>query len=420
MIAPKFRTLPPSAAPLHGRDILAGIRALGRPHEAAEEFRQSIQKKFGVRHVFFTTSGRAGLSAGLRALRRLNPDRDEVLLPAYTSFSVPSAVVNAGLRVSLYDLHPETLAPDLDSLAAALTPNTLCVVACHLFGYPLDLDPLRELCRAGGAALFDDAAQAMGASIGGKLAGTMGDVGLFSLSRGKNMTAVDGGIVLTDRDDVAEGLAALVPEPAGFSARHVAQSLMLLAMLHPRAYWLPASLPFLNIGASVFDPVFPMESMDSWRTGLAGSVLERLDALNAGRKNVAASLLSKLDKMDGVRAIRPLPEAEPVFLRLPLLPEKGVWPHGRVPEISEMGVVRSYPLALQDIASLKPHLAGSGNCPVAALLAENLLTLPTHSFVQDADLMAMTGILKEISETVENTTNWLPGCSVQTIMENKA
>jgi dTDP-4-amino-4,6-dideoxygalactose transaminase len=180
-------------------DILAGMRGVGRPHEVAEELRHAIQDKFGARHVFFATSGRAGLSAGLTALRRLNPERDEVLLPAYTSFSVPSAVVNAGLKVSLYDLNPETLAPDMASLERAMSPRTLCVVACHLFGYPVDLEPLRELCRVSGAALFDDAAQAMGASIDGKLVGTMGDVGLFSLSRGKNMTAVDGGIVLTDR-----------------------------------------------------------------------------------------------------------------------------------------------------------------------------------------------------------------------------
>jgi perosamine synthetase len=77
-----------------------------------------------------------------------------VLLPAFTSFSVPSAVVNAGLKVSLYDLHPRTLAPDPVSLEKAMNHKTLCVVACHLFGYPLDLGPLRELCRAHGAALL--------------------------------------------------------------------------------------------------------------------------------------------------------------------------------------------------------------------------------------------------------------------------
>jgi len=420
MMPRRFRMLPPSAAPLVPQDIMAGLRGWRVGRETLETLRQKLQVRFKVRHVFFSTSGRAGLSAGLQALRALNPERDEVLLPAFTSFSVPSAVVNAGLKISLYDLHPETLTPDLSSLEKALNARTLCVVACHLFGYPLELRSLREMCRQQGAQLFDDAAQAMGASINGKLAGTMGDVGLFSLSRGKNMTAVDGGIVLTDRDDVAEGLTALVPEPAGFNIKHVIESFMLLAMLRPRAYWLPASLPFLNIGVSIFDPVFPVESLDPWRAGLAGSVLQRLDALNGGRRKVAASLLSKLDKLDDVCAIRPLPEAEPVFLRLPLLPQKGAWPHGRVPEIPELGVVRSYPLGLQDIALLTPYIVGSGKCPMAALLAKNLLTLPTHSFVQDADMMAMTGGLKEIFKKAGNIANWLPGCSKQTIMENKA
>ncbi|NLW80484.1 MAG: DegT/DnrJ/EryC1/StrS aminotransferase family protein [Desulfovibrionales bacterium] len=388
----RFRMLPPSAAPLYPRDIMAGLRAIGNPDEAVESLCAAIRNKFGVRHVSLASSGRAGLSAGLRALRRISPERDEVLLPAFTSFSVPSAVVQAGLKVSLYDLQPDTLAPDMDSLQGALTPKTLCVVACHLFGYPIDLGPLREMCRASGAALFDDAAQAMGASMGGRLAGTMGDVGLFSLSRGKNMTAVDGGIVLTDRDDVAEGLSAVLAEDGlKFLAllRDLANALALAVMLHPSAYWLPASLPFLNIGASIFDPHFETGGLDGFRAGLAGSVLDRLDALNAGRRSVAVSLLARLDTLGSVRTLRPLPEAEPVFLRLPLLPEKGGWPHGRVPEIPALGVVRSYPLALQNIKGLKPYLAGQGRFPMAEMLAMNLLTLPTHDHVREGDIAAM-------------------------------
>jgi len=405
----KFRMLPPSAAPLRPADILAGLKAMANPHEALDSLREAVQKKFGVRHAFFATSGRAGLSAGLRALRRLNPDRDEVLLPAYTSFSVPSAVVNAGLKVSLYDLQADTLAPDMESLERAMGPKTLCVVACHLFGYPVDLKPIETLCRQHGAALFDDAAQAMGASIGGRLAGTMGDVGLFSLSRGKNMTAVDGGIVLTDRDDVAEGLAGmLAPESGGLatSLRHVTQSLILLAMLHPRAYWLPAALPFLNIGASVFDPEFPVSGMDAFRAGLTGSVLKRLNSLNAGRRNMAASLLASLERLDGIRTIRPMPEADPVFLRLPVLPESGAWPGGQVPEKAALGVVRSYPLALQEITTLKPHLAASETCPVAAMLAKNLLTLPTHAYVRDDDVAALGSCLKDIFGRADGGAIW--------------
>lgn len=401
MMPLRFTMLPPSAAPLVPHDIMAGLRGWRVGRETLETLRQKLRARFKVRHVFFSTSGRAGLSAGLQALRALNPERDEVLLPAFTSFSVPSAVVNAGLKISLYDLHPETLAPNLDSLAAALTSNTLCVVACHLFGYPVDLEPLREMCRAGGVAVFDDAAQAMGARMGDRLAGTMGDVGLFSLSRGKNMTAVDGGIVLTDRDDVASSLQGMILLQGGDGAaqamKNLARSLALTFMLHPRAYWLPASLPFLNIGSSIFDPEFDTDGLDGFRAGLAGSVLERLDALNAGRREVSISLLAGLESVSGVRTVRPLPTAEPVFLRVPVLPVSGSWARGEVFEVPELGVVRSYPLALHQIPGVSPHLTARGRYPVSEVLARNLLTLPTHAFVQESDVNAICAVFRNLS-----------------------
>ena len=400
MMPTRFRMLPPSAAPLEPRDIMAGLRGLRVGGETLETLRQKLRARFKVRHVFFSTSGRAGLSVGLQALRALNPERDEVLLPAFTSFSVPSAVVNAGLKISLYDLHPDTLAPDLASLEKALNSRTLCVVVCHLFGYPLDLQPLRDICREYGTYLFDDAAQAMGARIDGKLAGTMGDVGLFSLSRGKNMTAVDGGIVLTDRDDVAEQLRGMIlPKGSAGAAqtmKNLARALALTFMLHPRAYWLPASLPFLNIGASVFDPEFDTDGLDRLRAGLAGSVLERLDALNAGRRRVSISLLAGLESVHGVRTVRPLSTAEPVFLRLPVLPAAGEW--GKIFEIPKLGVVRSYPLALHQIPGVAPHLVTRGRYPVSEMLARNLLTLPTHAFVQDADVNAICDVFRKLSK----------------------
>lgn len=417
----RFRMLPPSAAPLYPRDILAGLKVLDNPDEAEESLRTAIQDKFGVRHVFFTNSGRAGLSAGLSALCHLAPERDEVLLPAFTSFSVPSAVVNAGLKVSLYDLQPDTLAPDMDSLKRALGPKTLCVVVCHLFGYPVDLKPIETLCRQHGAALFDDAAQAMGASVGGRLAGTMGDVGLFSLSRGKNMTAVDGGIVLTDRDDVAEGLKGVLPQSgrSGFFKR-LTMSLAMTGMLHPRVYWLPASLPFLNIGASVFEPHFSSVSLDIFTLGLAKNVLLRLDALNEGRRMVTSALLAGLEQVEGLQLVRPMPDAEPVFLRLPVLPRLGYWPHGTDAENQALGIVRSYPKALQDIEGLKPYLAGQGNFPMAAMLARNILTLPTHAYVRDGDVTAVAEVFKDIFDNVHGKSIWFTRRSLLSAMERKA
>jgi dTDP-4-amino-4,6-dideoxygalactose transaminase len=399
MNGPYLRMLPPSASPLRPVDIAAGVRAW-MTGQGAESLRREVKRRFGARHVFFATSGRAGLSASLRAMRTLCPQRDEVLLPAFTSFSVPSAVVNAGLKVGLYDLNPRTLAPDLASLEKAMNRNILGVVACHLFGYPLDLGPLRELCRDHGAALLDDAAQAMGARVGTAMAGTMGDVGLFSLSRGKNVTAVDGGIVLTDRDDLAGAFEAL---PELFAAggriravRSLALALALMVMLHPRAYWLPASLPFLGIGRSVFDPDFSVEGLDALRSGMARSVFDRLDALNEGRRRTAASLRAALREVPGVRVIQAADGACPVCLRLPVLPISGAWPGDFASRAKALGVIRSYPLALHHIPKLARFVTSAGEYPTAEMLAGNLLTLPTHGHVRDNDIKSIVRIFKEL------------------------
>jgi dTDP-4-amino-4,6-dideoxygalactose transaminase len=399
MNGPYLRMLPPSASPLRPADIAAGVRAW-MTGQGAQSLRREVKRRFGARHVFFATSGRAGLSASLRAMRTLCPNRNQVLLPAFTSFSVPSAVVNAGLKVGFYDLNPWTLAPDPAGLEKAMTRDVLCVVACHLFGYPLDLRPLRELCRAHGAVLLDDAAQAMGARVGTAMAGTMGDVGLFSLSRGKNITAVDGGIVLTDRDDLADAFGAMPAFVAAVgrirAVRNLALALALMVMLHPRAYWLPASLPFLGIGRSVFDPDFSVEGLDALRIGMARSVFDRLDALNEGRRRTAASLREALREAPGVRVIQAADGTLPVYLRLPVLPVSGAWPGDFASRAKALGVIRSYPLALHHIPKLARFLTSAGEYPTAEMLAGNLLTLPTHGHVRDNDIKAIVRIFKEL------------------------
>ena len=108
-----FRALPPAGVPITTGDLIAGLAAIRRGEAVLADFRQDIRRTYGVRHVFLVSSGRAALSILLQGLHSLNPDRDVVALPAFTSFSVPSAVVNAGLRVALYDVDPETLSPAL-------------------------------------------------------------------------------------------------------------------------------------------------------------------------------------------------------------------------------------------------------------------------------------------------------------------
>ena len=98
------RTLSPTAAPLRPADLWRGLKGFFAGEKYLRRLKEEITGYFGVRHAWFTSSGKAALYVILRALRSLEPDRTEVLIPAYTCFSVPSAIVRAGLEVALCDI----------------------------------------------------------------------------------------------------------------------------------------------------------------------------------------------------------------------------------------------------------------------------------------------------------------------------
>ena len=378
-----LRALPPAGVPINAGDLIAGLAAIPRGTAALTDFREDIHRTFGVRHVFLASSGRAALSILLQGFHALHPDRDVVALPAYTSYSVPSAVVNAGLKVSLYDVDPVTLSPVPESLAKAVGARTLAVVVCHLYGYPADLDAVRACVSPFGIPVIDDAAQAMGADFRGKPVGTCGDAGLYSLSRGKNINAVDGGIIVTDRDDLARALERITfTDKAEGTPGLFLKALLLSALIHPSLYWLPRKLPFLNIGASVFDPAFPVAPFTPFQAGIARRMLARLPTITAGRRDVARRLGTQLGERRTLILPRPVTGTEPVYLRYPVIMAEGE----PVTEAPALGIVSSYPASLDALPGLHAHAyRGEWPYPGAQLLAGRVLTLPTHQFVTDSD-----------------------------------
>jgi dTDP-4-amino-4,6-dideoxygalactose transaminase len=114
------RTLPPAASPIYFRDIISGLKGLIRRHRELNRFEAELKQYFGVRHCFLVSSGKAALTLILQALRNIHPDRDEVLIPAFTCYSVPSAIARAGLKVRLCDIDPNTLDFNFDRLSKIL------------------------------------------------------------------------------------------------------------------------------------------------------------------------------------------------------------------------------------------------------------------------------------------------------------
>lgn len=377
------RTIPPAAAPLGLKSLVSGATALLSSRKRLERLERQLKDYFGVRHVFLLSSGRAALFMILRALGKIAPARRKVLIPAYTCYSVPSAIVKAGLEVSLCDIDRTTFDFDGRQVRDAAGDDTLCIVPNHLFGIPSGLDLLKGIGRERGVFIVEDAAQAMGGSYHGRKLGAIGDAGFFSLGRGKNISCGSGGVIITNNDRIAAAIEEdyrSVPSPSsGENIRELLQAFLTALFIHPSLYWLPAGLSFLGLGQTLFDPDFPVQRLSGVKAGLLLHWQARLETSNRIRRQNSARL--RLLDRKGVPC--PFPAA---LLRFPVLAENRTMRDHMYAALNGrgLGVSRMYPASVNQIKALRDRFA-SQSFPTAEDVAERILTLPTHELLSPDD-----------------------------------
>ena len=172
-----------------------------------QQFETEFARFLGVKHAFAVANGTAALhlageAAGLKA-------GDEVLCPALTFVASANAILYTGARPVFVDIiGPQNLNLSVADAAGKITGRTKAIMAVHYAGYPCDLDALRDLAQRHGLALIEDCAHAPGAVFhsreGVKKLGTLGSCGCFSFFSNKNLTTGEGGMLVTNDDDLAE------------------------------------------------------------------------------------------------------------------------------------------------------------------------------------------------------------------------
>jgi perosamine synthetase len=387
------RTVPPAAAPIGWTDLWHGIAGALRPVRSVRAFEDGIRREFLVRHVFTVSSGKAALALTLMALKASSSRRD-VVIPAYTCFSVPAAVLAAGLRPVLCDIDSSTFDFDHAQLARTLSGSTLCVVAHHLFGVPAAIERIRALCAAHDIVLVEDAAQAMGAESGGRRLGTIGDAGIFSLGRGKNITCGSGGIIVTNSGPVADAIARLYrPLVTASRASQLADFVRLAIMaifIHPWLYWIPAALPFLGLGRTLFPKQIPLMRLSGMQAGLLRNWQRRLAGSNQVRAATAAYFSRQISLPRGRADRHP-------YLRLPIVASNAA-EKDRLVALSQkrgLGLAVAYPTPINEIPELRSAFDGQ-RFPTARTVSERLLTLPTHHWVSEKDKRAIAALCRDL------------------------
>ena len=391
------RTLPPSAAPIEWRDLIQGLMGLVHPHETVGQLQAEFRQYFGVKHVWFVSSGKAALSLIFRALHSLS-GRSKVVLPGYTCFSVPSAVVRARLSVALCDVDPLSLDFDFAQLSQVADSNVLCVLATHLLGIGVDVPRVVELCRQRGIFVVEDVAQAFGGERDGVPFGAMGDVSFLSFGRGKNITCGSGGAILTNDDRIGEVLAreyALLPEMSlADMLKNWLEVAVTKVLLNPSLYWLPAGLPFLKLGETKFYTDFPITRLDPIRAGLLRRWKRRLANSTTSRVAHSEQILRSLT-LSNVQTIKPSGRGQSVYLRLPVLMRSRQEKDAvcRTSAEQGLGISPLYPSSLQYITKLRDTLS-SQDVPQSTMIAERLVTLPTHELVSDSDVVRISTVIQ--------------------------
>jgi perosamine synthetase len=413
------RTLPPTAAPLRWIDLCYAIGGMLAPGRAIARFEEEIRRHFAVKHVFLVSSGTAALTLTLLALRSRS-ERTEVLIPAYTCPSVPAAVLKAGLRPKLCDVDSATFDFDHARFEAALGAATLAVVAHDLFGIRADIGRIRAICRARGIVVIEDAAQAMGTEYNGVKLGIAGDVGIFSLGRGKTITCGSGGIIVTNSAPIADALTwwcRRLPSPGLVKTLGDLVNLFIMAMfIRPSLYWIPAALPWMRLGETVFPRHVVLARLSGMKAGLLRGWQRGLVRSNRMRSEAAAYFSRRLHLTLPAGPLHP-------YLRLPIrvqTPQEKARLYMQA-KARGLGVSVAYPVPINEIPELR-GVFPEQHFPSARRIADTLLTLPTHQWLSAQDKRAIVDCVGEAASPW--MTSWAKphsgSCSVWSAMGTSA
>ena len=269
--------------------LSTGALTLGKNGEA---FEAAFARIVGARYAVAVQSGTSALEI---ILRSLGVEGHEVVVPTNTFFATPAAVIHSGGRPRFADVDRATLALSLDTVAAAISPETVGVVLVHIGGLVSpDTPKIAAWCRERGLFLVEDAAHAHASSLNGRMAGTFGRAAAFSFYPTKVITAGEGGLIVTDDVGIYE-----------------------------------QALQYRDQGKEGFLTNFHRRMGYNWRlselhAAVGLSQLGRLEQFVAERRRVAEAYTRRLAGVDGIHPLVPNDRSRSNFYKYVALLDRGV------------------------------------------------------------------------------------------------
>jgi perosamine synthetase len=344
-------------------DVLrSGRLALGR---RTEQFERAIADYVGVRHAVAVNSGTSALHLIVRALEL--GAGDEILVPSFTFAASVNAFLFERAVPVFVDIEPDTYNLDPEDLEKKVTPRTRAIMAVDIFGHPAEWDKITAIAQRHTLHIIDDSCEALGAKYKGRKVGQFGNAAAFAFYPNKQMTTGEGGIVVTDDDEIARLCRSMRNQGRG-----------------EMGAWLEHERLGYN---------YRMTEMSA---ALGVSQLARLESFLASRAHVATMYTERLQGWEAVRLPVVKDHVRMSWFVYVITLAEGLERDRVIQALADQGIPsRGYfaPIHTQAyIQDLFGDLAGT--LPVTESVAQRTIALPFHNSLSEADADAVVAALK--------------------------
>jgi len=341
-------------------DVLADMNLFLGPQTQA--FEQEFAAYCGCRYGVGLSSGTDALALALRACDI--GAGDEVITVANTFIATVEAIALVGATPIFVDIDPETYTMDWRQLDRVLTPRTRAIIPVHLYGYPVEMQPVLEFAQTHGLRIIEDASQAHGATYKGKRVGSFGDIGCFSFYCSKNLGAYgEAGMCVTNDSDLAESLRLL--RDHGSRKRYIHEE--------------------LGVNAR----------MDELQAAVLRVKMPYLDRWNAARQAHARSYTRQLlEVVEAVPAVRPS-STHVYYAYVVQVQERERFRQALEKEGIATGVHYPIPLHLQ--SACRQYGYAPGMLPVTEAAASRIVSLPMYPELTPEQLAKVVDSVKKCS-----------------------
>ena len=347
-----------------------------------QDFEQKFCEYSGAKHAFAVNNATAALELSAQLCQFTQGD--EVIIPAHTFTASAYPFLKKGAKIVWADIDLKTRVVTAQTIEKCITKNTKAIVVVHLYGFCAEMPPIMKLAKKHNLFVVEDAAQAIGSRIKGQMAGTFGDLGVYSFHSHKNITTLgEGGMLVLKNQSLAE----LIP-----MLRHNGHCGYNFERKH---YWLPAmskvDLPELN-----GKPIWPNNHcLGEIECALGVKLLNRIDKINEQKRQRAIRFIDAMAEYSQLEFHREETERHNYHLLVARVTNSER--DTIMTKMAEAGVqcvVQYYPLNRYDL--YKKSGFGEANCSNTDLFFDNMISFPFEHMMSDETFTELISITKKV------------------------